>query len=200
IGCRFAGTLVQAPEAPRRTLLQIRQYGVHVDERTAAFSCRRLLPLAMAVALLASYASTAAALPQSVSARVELSTSTVKAGANLHGTLVLENTGVSAVDLTDKCSPKWKLAIENRTHPAVVLFDANCDTRPFLVEPGTTRLPFAVRANYGTCVADEGYKPKPGRPACLANGRLPALPPGKYTVTLHGALPAATPVRVEVSK
>ncbi len=70
--------------------------------------------------VVSSYTTTAVGFPPSVSARIELLTHTVKSGTELHGTLVIENSSASAVGLTDKCAPPWKMAIENGKHPAVV--------------------------------------------------------------------------------
>ncbi len=126
---------------------------------------------------------------------------TIVAGSTRKGVLVVRNRSGAPIDLRaltpGGCTPKFTVALTSRAYPATFAFTTECGARPFVIEPGRNRLPFALSTSQHTC----SQTPQPGIPRCAADGGLPPLPAGRYRVVLGGsqlALPAPAPLKVRV--
>jgi hypothetical protein len=110
-----------------------------------------------------------------VTARVALPSTRLTARSTVKGHLVLMNSGDQPVDLNHGCSPKWDVVLGRGPRPPGVMFTLDCGTDPFVVRPGTTRLPFELRVG----------RRAPGtyRAFLVANDpAFPSAPPVKVTV------------------
>ena len=110
-----------------------------------------------------------------VTARIALSSTRPPARSTVKGHLVLTNSGDRPVDLNQGCAPKWEVVLGKGLQVPQVAFSLECGPEPFVVKPGTTRLPFELQV-----------------------GRRR---PGKYRAFLVAsdpAFPTARPVRVTV--
>jgi hypothetical protein len=110
-----------------------------------------------------------------VTARIALPSTRLTARSTVKGHLVLTNSGDGAVDLNHGCTPKWEVVLGRGPRPPGVAFTLDCGVDPFLVQPGTTRLPFELRVG----------RRKPGsyRAFLVASDpSFPAAPPVKVTV------------------
>lgn len=139
-----------------------------------------------------------------LTARLELESTTVKAGGSVKGSLVVDNGSdrpVKVVNESGSCGPKLGLGFEGSN--GVRVFPGHndrCDP-PLVFPPGTTRLPLATRATHASCASGSDL---PGMPACRTGGggSLPYLPGGQYKVVVHiddsTALGPIAPVSITV--
>jgi hypothetical protein len=112
-----------------------------------------------------------------ITAEIRFASRTVSEGRKLRGTLVLRNPTKHTIDLNDGCRPQWQVALGQGKEPPGVAFSMLCDTAPFPVRPGMTKLPFTVSTR--------------------------GLDPGRYRAFLVASsenFPSAKPVRVRVSR
>jgi hypothetical protein len=110
-----------------------------------------------------------------VTARISLPATRLPARSTVHGHLVLTNSGDRPVDLNQGCTPKWEVLLGRGAEPPGGVFTAECSPEPFVVKPGTTRLPFDLRVG----------RRRPGRARAFLVASDPSFPP-------------APPVRVTV--
>lgn len=110
-----------------------------------------------------------------VTARITLPSTRLAARSTVKGHLVLTNSGDRPVDLNHGCTPKWAVVLGRGPRPPGVAFTLDCGAEPFLVQPGTARLPFELRVG----------RRKPGtyRAFLVASDpSFPTAPPVKVTV------------------
>jgi hypothetical protein len=124
-----------------------------------------------------------------VTAHLELSETTVVAGADITGTLVIENDTGAPFRFGEECGTQFAVVLRNDAIPNdAVLFSAICEpVRAFAV--GRTTLPFTVSGTYLGCAGDSS---EPFIP-CPPGGGLPPLPAGDYEATFVASDP--TPLR-----
>jgi len=131
-----------------------------------------------------------------LSSAIELPTTTLVGGSTVSGVLVVTNHTDKTINLTETCSPDWEVGLQSATIPFNPAFPADCSTGPFLLQPGTNRLPFTLDVSYNACTNGGGASPSV--PPCLTGG-IPPLPPGPYQAILVGpSALSAKPVDVEV--
>jgi hypothetical protein len=110
-----------------------------------------------------------------VTARIALPATRLVAGTTVKGHFVLVNSGDRPVDLNHGCAPKWEVVLGRGTRPPGVAFTLDCGVEPFVVQPGTTRLPFELRVR----------RRKPGNYRAFlvaSDPSFPRAPPVKVTV------------------
>ena len=110
-----------------------------------------------------------------VTARIALSSTRLPARSTVKGHLVLTNSGDRPVDLNQGCAPKWDVVLGRGAHPPGVAFSLECGPEPFVVKPGTTRLPFELQVG----------RRRPGKYRAFLVASDPAFPtarPVKVTV------------------
>lgn len=117
--------------------------------------------------------------------RLELESRPARAGAAIHGILVILNLGRRPIDLTGACRPSFDVVLVSPTYRPVVAVPTGCSRRPWVLRPGTTRLRITVLTTTLACSVRPVPVPTP--PACTAGGELPALPPGRYSTALEGS-------------
>ncbi len=138
--------------------------------------------------------------PASVTATVQLPRARVRAGATVHGSLVLTNRSGAPVDLKTTCTPKWQVVLGSGKEPPGVAFSLECGVDPFIVKVGTTKLPFTLSTSYPGCAPDAASVSR-DLPRCRANGRPPPLPRGRYhafLVTSDPSFPQAAPAPIRL--
>jgi len=133
---------------------------------------------------------------------IELSTNRVQAGSPLTAKLVIVNDSSKTINLSSPCRPLMDVILANQSMPPSAIgtpHPGHCLTTPVLVHPGTTvRYLGVVPTTYLDCTASPGQQVV----QCMADGRIPPLPPGRYYAVLTGdglALPPPTPVAVDVT-
>ncbi len=136
--------------------------------------------------------------------RIELQRTRVTAGTTISGTLIVTNTASAPIDLTTAdsgCAPGFQIILGNSQVQQSPGFAAVCSTSPFLIPPGTTRLPVTVPTTYFGCISPGGSSTT-AEPVCVHN-QPPPLPRGHYKAVLAGsgqlALPEAPPVIVTLT-
>ena len=150
--------------------------------------------------------------PNHEAVAIQLTTTTIVAGQTVKGWLVVTNPGRS-VDLTQAasihvrsagervihCRPEFAVYLSNAEVRQIIGFRDSCVRAPFVIQSGTTRLPFTMLTTYGGCVPSGG---KPPFPNCTPFGP-PALPPGSYEAKVewseHVPLPIASPLTVTLT-
>lgn len=118
-----------------------------------------------------------------LTARVVLSSNTVAAGASLDGTIEFHNNTGGLVRYTF-CGEPFVLSLANET------IRQQLPPQPFCGESGElatgeSTFPIRLDARHGDC------DPPESRLVCQPDGQPPALPPGRYTVSID--YPAMTP-------
>jgi hypothetical protein len=118
-------------------------------------------------------------------------------GHPIDGALVVVNHGTTPINLTKGCKPDFVIALTNGTYKPMVAFPLICSTQPFIIQPGTNRLPFQVVTTYLGC--GNGAGPS-AVPACIHNMPRP-LPTGTYDAVLigDGSLPLPEPRPVAIT-
>jgi hypothetical protein len=118
-------------------------------------------------------------------------------GHPIDGALVVVNHGTTPINLTKDCKPDFVIALTNGTYKPIVAFALICSTQPFIIQPGTNRLPFQVVTTYLGC--GNGAGPS-AVPACIHN-MPPPLPTGTYDAVLigDGSLPLPEPRPVAIT-
>jgi hypothetical protein len=139
---------------------------------------------------------TTVAEPPVLTARIELSASTVTAGEDLQGVLVVTNRSGVPFDWSDRgCRPKWGMYFAPGMSP---IFTSDCPHGVLTFAPGQTRLPFSVKASLTACSQDESANG--GLPACNTPPEvMPPLDPGTYHVALYATAPELVAERVPVT-
>jgi hypothetical protein len=146
--------------------------------------------------------------PPRVTARLVLESAVIAAGSTEVGTLVIRNHGRAPVRLTARgapgCTPQWGVILTNEKLPQQGSFSAECGSRPLMIPPGETRLPFALQATFAAC-SSTGEQEGPLMPACLPGpGGLnvaPPLPDDVYEAQVYTdavGFPEVTSVTVRV--
>ena len=130
-------------------------------------------------------------------------TATVQQGHTLHGFLVVSNPGppinMERGEAGFRCVPRFAVGLSGYGIPLQGPdFPADCDTSPYSIGHGVTRLPTYVSASYGTCT-DNPSDASRRRPYCKGN-RLPALPPGRFMASVYWSttVPLPVPRRVPI--
>ena len=133
----------------------------------------------------------------SLSARLVLSTSTVRAGDEISGKVVVENLTGRDINLIG-CHSIFQVLLRSSTYtpdPGWLL----CSER-FTVPIGQSSYPVPVRATYNECGQTGATA---GFPACLPPPNvMPPLPPGEYWATTFEEgnwIPLPAPIRVRVN-
>jgi hypothetical protein len=130
--------------------------------------------------------------------RIELATSSVRAGTPVDAVLMVTNRASTPINLTRTCRPQFALVLARGASVYRVAFAQACSSAPFTIVPGINRIPSAVLTTYPSCGPPGGHPPK-GEPACV-HGGPPPLPGGSYRAVLEGsgdlALPEPAPVTV----
>jgi hypothetical protein len=131
--------------------------------------------------------------------RIVLTTTRAVAGTPISGTLIVNNRGAAAINLTHGCKPQFEVALTKNRHVApTVAWTADCSSGSSLIAPGINRLHFTLLTTYRQCVQPGGSSLH-RIPHCLPGG-LPPLPAGRYQAVLVGngvlALPAPRSVAV----
>jgi hypothetical protein len=147
-----------------------------------------------------SSAHAATSSPGSVTATIQVPRTRVRAGATVHGSLVLTNHSGAPVDLKTTCTPKWQVVLGSGKEPPGVAFSQECGVDPFIVKAGTTQLPFTLSTSYAGCAPDAASVSR-DLPRCRANGRPPPLPRGRYhafLVTSDPSFPQAAPAPIRL--
>jgi len=129
----------------------------------------------------------------SVTARITLSATTVRAGETLTGQITVANTGgeIRVVG----CGSIYQVSLVGGDQKGAPP-SAYC-LQHFTIPKGITTYPVTVAATYREC-SPKGDK---GMPACLPNGKMPGLPPGRYAATAWGVTDQVTvpaPISVTV--
>jgi hypothetical protein len=130
--------------------------------------------------------------------RIELATSSVRAGTPVDAVLMVTNHASTPINLTKTCRPQFAVVLARGASVYRVAFAQACSSAPFTMVPGVNRIPSAVLTTYSSCGPSRGHPPK-GGPACV-HGGPPPLPAGSYRAVLEGsgdlALPEPAPVTV----
>lgn len=130
--------------------------------------------------------------------RIRLPSTTLVAGATVHGTLVVTNHTHTTFNLTHGCRPHWGVGLGSSTIPFSPAFTTECASAPLLVPPGVNRLPFTLFVTYLRCLMS-GTGSTPDFPACVNGNQMPPLPPGRYQAQLVSETPALSAAPVEVT-
>jgi hypothetical protein len=134
--------------------------------------------------------------PAPVSVQVLLPSRTVKAGSQLTGHVVIDNTTGHAIR-TAGCGALFTVALASKSYHPVVA-SLSC-LQFFTIPAGTSSYRVHVLASYLACsVGHSGG----GLPVCLPGRKAPPLPPGSYRAKLFfevrqfAPAPPAIPVKV----
>jgi hypothetical protein len=132
--------------------------------------------------------------------RIEIASDTVAANQVIRGFVVFDNAGHTTVSAGCSTQPDYAISLNTleagqvtavNPAPPILNPSAPCTTTGIPLEPGTTRLPFAVTAKYYDC-----YPPLPkGQfltdgpylPTCIGSHVPPPLPAGQYRLGFTGA-------------
>jgi hypothetical protein len=134
--------------------------------------------------------------------RVELSSSTVVAGSEIHGTLVVTNNTDQPVplDTPGECAGKWAVELTSPTASQNTAWTLECTRdRTTSLAPGANRFSFTIPTTYSNCI--DNTEPGPADPVrCLSNpaGGVPRLPRGDYEAVLVTSRPGYLPVAPRV--
>lgn len=132
---------------------------------------------------------------ESLSATLELPTTTVEVGGTIEGEVVVRNDTGAPVQIEDCGSPFW-VGLSNGSDRQII--PRNLCSETFTFPEGASRWPVTISASQLSCVLVGN--PSPGVP-CGADGVPPTLPPGTYTTEVgrgEGA-PAVPGVTIEVT-
>jgi len=150
---------------------------------------------------------------------LELAKSKLVAGQSLTAVLVVDNPG-DAINLTEVasevvrregqspvtrltgCRPEFEVVLTNGTAQQQPAFRADCSSAPYIINHGTTRLPFRLDTTYSSCLQPNGQSLQP-TPRCIGpnSNTEPPLPPGKYkaSVVWSETVPVPKPPPVTVT-
>ncbi len=134
-----------------------------------------------------------------LSDRIVLNSTRITSGQSIGGALLVVNHGTVPINLTTSCRPDYVVVLTSSTYTPQVAWATVCSGRPFIVAPGTNRLPLHVITTYLGC--RQGGPPST-EPRCLSSGP-PPLPAGDYDAVLVGdglALPKPQPIAVTLTK
>jgi|GEM_PF-2244810 hypothetical protein len=130
--------------------------------------------------------------------RIELATSSVRAGTPVDAVLMVTSRASTSINLTKTCRPQFAVVLARGASVYRIAFAQVCSSEPFTIAPGVNRIPSAVLTTYPSCGPPSG-RPPTGGPACV-HGGPPPLPAGSYRAVLQGsgdlALPEPSPVTV----
>ena len=114
------------------------------------------------------------------------------------GTIVVSNHTGQTFNLTQGCAPGWTVGLQSATIPFTPAETLPCESAPFLLNPGVTRLPFELQVRYEGCSTNPSNA-SVNVPPCIGT-EPPPLPPGPYQAVLVSDTEAlhADPVNVEV--
>ena len=144
---------------------------------------------------------------------LELTTTRILAGREIHGALVVENSGrtinltkVATVKVRGKtklsgCIPSVGVGLDDGNFSQGVGFALPCVGTPFLIPTGTTRIPITIVTSYMEC---GGQPVTPTNPRCVfskGNLHFPPLPAGIYKtqVDWSATVPLPSPMTVNVT-
>jgi hypothetical protein len=134
-----------------------------------------------------------------LSDRIVLKSRRIASGQSIGGSLLVVNHGGAPINLTKMCRPDFVVALTSSSYTPIVAWAANCSGLPFIIAPGTNRLPLKVITTYLGC--SQGGRPST-EPKCTSTGP-PPLPTGNYDAVLFGdglALPKPQPISVTLTK
>ncbi len=120
---------------------------------------------------------------------------TVKAGAALRATLIVENNTGHAI-LASGCGSLFMLEYFSPSYRPTVAWPT-CLQR-LTLRKGTIRYRIGIPATYMQCGRTASY----ASPACLPHNKMPPLPPGQYRIVLEQVrhlVPAPAPISVSVT-
>jgi hypothetical protein len=130
--------------------------------------------------------------------RIELASTSVRAGTPVDAVLMVTDNASTPINLTTRCRPQFAVVLARGASVYRVAFAQVCSSAPFTITPGVNRIPSSVLTTYPSCGPPGGHPPT-GGPACV-HGGPPPLPAGSYRVVLEGsgdlALPEPAPVTV----
>lgn len=111
-----------------------------------------------------------------VTARITLPTKSLRSGQSLPARITVNNNLGADIHFTG-CGPIFRvLLVGSNQHPTPSwLLCAS----PITIPMGETTYPVSIAATYSECSATKGQ----GMPACMPDGSMPGIPPGKYAVT-----------------
>jgi hypothetical protein len=158
------------PETPER----VRIYTIPTSSVQTFFATGAAVLLVLALGALPAAGASAVAAGR-VTARIDLPSTRLRSASTVKGRLVLTNSGDLPVDLNQGCTPKWEVVLGKGPKPPGVAFTLECGVEPFVVPPGTTRLPFGLRVG----------RRRPGRYRAFLVASDPSFPhakPVKVTV------------------
>lgn len=166
------------------------------DPLMVAVDSRSRVALRFAAALLVLAGTLSWALPLSAASasgtsrfsdRLELTRTSVTAGQEIKGWLVVENRGRTVNLTTVKfpsnpwgCRPKVGVGLSNAHYQQDVNFTLECSARPFEIFNGETRIPVTLVTTYPNCAQPGGGPITATNPACIGSSQIPPMPPGKY--------------------
>jgi hypothetical protein len=134
--------------------------------------------------------------------RIELATSSVRAGTPADAVLVVTNHASTPINLTTRCRPQFAVVLAHGARVYGVAFATVCSSEPFTIVPGVNRLSSTVLTAYSSCEPPGVHPPRTG-PACV-HGGPPPLPAGTYHAVLEGsgdlALPQPAPVPLTLGR
>jgi hypothetical protein len=133
----------------------------------------------------------------------------IAAGRSVNGSLVVHNPG-RTINLTPRtrevdgqtvagCQPSLFVELYRGSYSQQIYVPNPCDQGPLLVKHGTTKLPVTVMTTYGVC--SPSGPSSANMPRCLASGRPPPLPPGRYLAKSGwtGSVPLPEPKAVALT-
>jgi hypothetical protein len=135
--------------------------------------------------------------PHGLTDRLVLRNTRVIAGTPIRGTLLVSNRSGRAINLNRGCRPSYEVALTSPRYTPSIAFAADCSVQPFIIRPGTNRLPVTVQTTYLACSATGSSAGQV--PRCRHGNRMPPLPAGRYDAVLFGdGLPLPAPAGVIV--
>jgi hypothetical protein len=143
-----------------------------------------------------------------LSTRLVLDATHVVSGQSIKGTLAVTNPG-NPINLTTMtlgkglspyhCKPGFEVYLTNGSIENEAGFADVCSSAPFIINHGTTHLPFRLLTNYSSCT--ETGLGAINTPKCTAHG-IPPLPTGSYIAKVAWSksvpLPAPKPRTVNL--
>jgi hypothetical protein len=121
-----------------------------------------------------------------VASRIEIGTHTVRGGENLSGTLIVENNTGRAI-VGSSCLPEAAMGLMNEHASTEIMLKEDCpvNSPERILEPGTNRFDFSVRAVARQCMGSmQEDDSSTGRSKCAIASEEVALPPGEYLLRL----------------
>jgi hypothetical protein len=124
----------------------------------------------------------------------------LRVGAAMHATVVITNHTGHALEGT-KCGAPFLISLRSERAYQEANFPLCAET--YSLPVGRSTYPVTISSHFSTCTHDPNARLSDDRsmPHCLAAGRLPPLPKGKYrayVAGLPGAVSSARPVEITV--